>query len=231
MALPLLNETPSYELKIPSTGKKIKYRPYLVKEEKILLMANESKDREAILQAVVDTVQACTNNKVKVNDLTTFDLEFIFLKLRAKSVGENVTLYLPCAQDTCKQRNEVIVNLDDVQCPVNETDEKIIELTKNISVEMRYPNYTQIQSGNEDLAASIIGSCIQAIITDDEKILTDDEPAEEIQRFLESMTREQFNKISAWVRKLPQVEYTIEYDCSTCGEHNEIEIKGLDNFF
>jgi hypothetical protein len=231
MAIPLLNETPKYHLVIPSTGKKIKYRPYLVKEEKILMIANETKDRETILEAIVDTIQACTDNKIKVKDLTTFDLEFIFLKLRAKSVGENITLQLPCSVEECKTKNEAVVNLDDVQCPISNTMDRLIELNDSVTVEMKYPNYNQIENSEENVGTNVILSCISSIIIDEEKILAQDEPLEELQKFLESMTREQFNKISNWVLKLPQVEYTIKYSCTACGEHNEIEVKGLENFF
>jgi len=231
MTLPLLNDTPKYELKIPSTGKKVKYRPYLVKEEKILLMANESKDKQTILEAVVDTIRACTNNKINTKDLATFDLEYIFLKLRAKSVGENVTLYLPCSEKECKQRNEVLVNLDEVQCPVSEDTETIIKITDDISVEMKYPTFAQVGDDASDAGFNMIASCIKAILTNEEKILLEDESPKEVQSFLESMTRVQFDSISNWVQNLPQVEYTIEFDCTSCGEHNEIEVKGLENFF
>lgn len=231
MAIPLLNETPKYHLVIPSTGKKIKYRPYLVKEEKILMIANETKDRETILEAIVDTIQACTDNKINVKELTTFDLEFIFLKLRAKSVGENITLQLPCSIEECKTKNEVVVNLDDVQCPISNTMDRLIKLNDTVTVEMKYPNYNLIENEAESVGANVILSCISSIIMDEEKILVEDEPLEELQKFLESMTREQFNKISAWVLNLPQVEYTINYSCTACGEHNEIEVKGLENFF
>ena len=230
MALPLLNDTPKYTLTVPSTGKKLKYRPYLVKEEKVLLMANESNDKQAILEAVVDTIKACTDNKVQLKDLTTFDLEFIFLKLRAKSVGENVTLYLPCEE--CKHRNEVVVNLDDVKCPVVKTD-PLIQVNDTVWVEMRYPSYDLIEDSDsdEEVGYSIVSSCIRAVIADDEKFMVEDEEPAALRAFLDSMTREQFGKITEFVRKLPQVEYTIEYDCEGCGHHNEIEIKGMQNFF
>lgn len=230
MALPLLNDTPKYTLTVPSTGKKLKYRPYLVKEEKILLMANESNDKEAILEAVVETIKACTDNKVSLKDLTTFDLEYIFLKLRAKSVGEKVTLYLPCEE--CKHRNEVLVNLDDVQCPVVKTD-PMIQVNDTVWVEMRYPNYDLIENSDdaEEVGYNIVSSCIRAVIADDEKFLIDEEEPESLRAFLDSMTREQFGKITEFVRNMPQVEYNINYDCEGCNHHNEIEIKGMQNFF
>lgn len=230
MSLPLLNDTPKYELKIPSTGKKIKYRPYLVKEEKILLIANESKDPKLITDSIVDTIQACTDNKIKISELTTFDLEYLFIKIRAKSVGENVDMTMPCSE--CKQRNEVSINLDEVECPV-ENVENIIVIDKDISVEMQYPSYDKIENSEDETEAvfNIIATCIKAVYSKDERIDIEDEPKETVVAFLDSMTRTQFQKISDFIQTMPQVQHSIIFDCSSCDEHNEIEIKGLQNFF
>lgn len=229
MALPILNETPSYSMEIPSTGKKFKYRPYLVKEEKILLLANETKDREQIINAIADTISACTFGKVNVRDLTTFDLTYIFLKMRAKSVGETVTLQLPCGK--CETRNEYTMNLDHIECPVGDRS-LMIDITDDIKVEMKYPNYTftdieQEQEGTFHLMAN----CIKAVITEEDRIDVNDEPIESIRAFLESMTREQFGYLTSFIKGLPTVEYTIDFHCHNCNEHNEIALKGIDNFF
>src|SRR6056300_979503 len=116
MALPSLNDTPKYELKIPSTGKKIKFRPYLVKEEKILLIAAESKDKDQMLGAIIDTINSCVQGNLNVNDLTTFDLEYLFIQMRAKSVGENASLNIKC--QSCEEDNEYHMNLEDIRCNV-----------------------------------------------------------------------------------------------------------------
>jgi hypothetical protein len=231
--LPTLNESPRYSLTVPSTGKKVRYRPYLVKEEKVLLMASETKDANQIQDAIIDTIRACTDNKLAVRDLTSFDIEYLFIKLRAKSVGESITLYLPCSKEECKQRNEVVMNLDDVECPVDPKKNKVVKLSDTISVEMKYPGYDIVApaSSKEEHAFHIIGNCIRYVITEDEKIDVKDEPEDEVRRFLESMTREQFDKVTSFIRDIPQVEYTIEFDCSSCGEHNEVEVKGMQNFF
>lgn len=231
--LPTLNESPMYSLNIPSSGKKIRYRPYLVKEEKVLLMASETKDPNQIQDAIIDTIKACTDNKVAMRDLTSFDIEYLFIKLRAKSVGETITLYLPCQKEECKQRNEVTMNLDNVACPVDKKKNMVVELSDTISVEMKYPGYDIVAptDSKQEHAFHIIAQCIKCVITDEDRIDVADEPEEEVRRFLESMTREQFDKVTSFIREIPQVEYTIEYDCETCGEHNEVEVKGMQNFF
>lgn len=230
MALPLLNETPTYQLVVPSTGKKIKYRPYLVKEEKILLLANESKDEAQITNAITDTIVACTNNKVRIEELTTFDLEYLFIKIRAKSVGENVELVMPCS--SCKQSNEATVNLDEIQCPVVEVDH-LIEINESVSVEMKYPSYYDIEQNEDEteVVFNVISSCIKAVISKNERFDISDEPKETVIAFLDSMTSSQFAKIAEFVQSMPQIMHNIEFDCTNCGEHNSIEVKGMQNFF
>ena len=229
MALPTLNGSPKYTLTVPSTGKKVRYRPYLVKEEKVLLMASESKDPQQVLDAIIDTIKACTH-QLKMNDLTSFDIEYIFIKLRAKSVGEAVTLYLPCT--SCEQRTETSMNLDDVKCPVDEDRSMDIELNADVTVTMQYPSYKLKPSDTaEDAGFTMISQCIKSVTVADEVVTMADETDEEIKKFLESMTREQFDSISAWIRDLPQVEHTLKFVCENCSEKNEIEVKGLQNFF
>ncbi len=229
MALPILNETPSYTMEIPSTGKKFKYRPYLVKEEKILLMANETKDRGQIIEAIASTIDACSFGKVNVGQLTTFDLTYIFLKMRAKSVGETITMYLPCNE--CDQRNEYVMNLDEISCPVTDRN-NMIEITDDVTVEMKYPDYTMTDIEKEqDGAYALISNCIKAVVSGDDRIAIEDEPSESIRAFLESMTREQFGYLTGFIKGLPQVEHDIKFDCSSCGHSNEIELRGIDNFF
>ena len=232
MALPILNDVPKYELKVPSTGKKLKYRPYLVKEEKILLLANESNDPSEMMMAVTETIRACTNGKASVSSLTTFDLEYIFIKIRAKSVGEKITLNMPCT--ACDQKNETILDLDQIECPVGDVN-KLIEISEDITIEMKWPGFSE-EHGDDtddrtDIAFNIMASCISAVISNGERIGIEDETTESVKAFLESMTSSQFILLSDFVRAMPQVQHSIIFDCSSCGEHNEIEVKGMQNFF
>lgn len=230
MALPTLNETPKYELIVPSTGRKLKFRPYLVKEEKVLIMAAESRDGTQMLNAVMETIKACIEKNFDVDSLTTFDIEYIFLRLRSKSVGEVSTVNLSCS--SCNETNEHSINLEEIEC-TGANKEKFIELDDRITVEMKYPGYRHIDlNGSEnDMGFNILANSLSAVITEDERIDVEDETEENIRAFLESMTKEQFEKISSFLLGMPQVKHTVEFDCKKCGEHNTIELKGLQSFF
>lgn len=228
MALPKLNDTPKYELKIPSTGKRVKYRPYLVKEEKILLMASETKDNQQIMNAVIDTIHACVQGDLK--NLTTFDLEYIFVNLRAKSVGETSTIGIRC--ESCEHSNEAMIDLNQVEC-TKVGKNKVIQLDENVSVEMRYPSYeTMALDGDEtELGFEVLASCIEAVLTEEERIPLSEEPKESVKEFLESMSNQQFEKVSNFLLDMPVVKYDLKYDCEKCGHHNEVEVRGMQNFF
>lgn len=232
MALPKLNENPKYTLTIPSTGKKVKFRPYLVKEEKVLLIASESEDPNQMMDAILDTLNACVQEKVKMDDLTTFDIEYLFLKIRSKSVGETSTLNVNCTD--CKDPNEYVVNLEDIECSANKNVSNLIELDDRITVEMRYPSYKNIllqENNEEEMGFQIIANSLQAVITDEERFEIADEPPEDVRAFVESMTKEQFEKISMFLVDMPQVRHTVEFECKSCGKPNEIELKGIQSFF
>lgn len=230
MALPTLNETPKYELSLPSTGKKIKFRPYLVKEEKILMLAAETKDPNQIMDAIIDTVSACVSTKLDVSKLTTFDLEYLFIKLRAKSVGEKVSLSLKCK--SCEHDNEYEMDLDSIACD-SRPNNSIIELDDKVSVQMRYPSYVNLKEVEDEgeMGFNILASSLEAVYADDERIDMEDETEESIRRFLESMTREQFKKVSEFLMDIPKVSYDIDFDCTKCGEHTHIELRGIQDFF
>ena len=230
MALPLLNETAKYELKIPSSGKKLKYRPYLVKEEKILLMAAESKDINQISGAILDTVTACTDGKINKKELTTFDVEYIFLQLRAKSVGENISLNIKC--DECEHENEHVVNIDEIKCDVPKKS-NIIKISDTISVEMQYPSYDMLDFNDDPESAgfAILGKCIKAVLTEDERIEIADESEESIKNFIGSMTQNQFEKVSMFLQDMPAVKHDINFVCQSCGHTNDIHLQGMQSFF
>ena len=187
MALPIVNELPKYEVTIPSTGKKTRFRPYLVKEEKALMMAFETGDQQTGLDAVIDTIVSCVDEPIDRNRLTTFDVEYLLLKIRSKSVGESINLNVKCKE--CETPNEHNIIIDDINVS-NPKIDKIIKLTEDISIEMRYPSLNYVSSiSTEDLEKTesmfkVICNCIDAILTTEERISTKDETEEDIMKFL-----------------------------------------------
>ena len=215
MALPKLNETPKYSLTVPSTGKELRYRPYLVKEEKILLMASSSEDPKQIMNAVHDTIAACVEN-IDIRSLTTFDLEYIFIQLRSKSTGETSEILIKCPK--CESQQKTKVN-------------PVIKISDNVTVVMKYPSYQDIPSDTDDVGFTLIAASIKEVIHGDEKVDIDDEPIEAVIAFLESMTNDQFQLIAKFFEDAPSVKYDLELVCQSCGEISDIEIKGMQSFF
>ena len=239
MALPRINETLNFTLTIPSTGQIVKYRPYLVKEEKVLLQAFESRDQKTCLEAMCDTLNACLDqeSKVDVSRLATFDVEYMFTQMRAKSVGETSTIFIRCKTPDCKQSNEYVINLEGLSVHVDRQN-NIIPITDSIRVEMRYPSYDSLVSGEVDAAQtdlntalSLIAGSIAAVITDDERISSDSVSKEELQEFLTSMTANQLKLLTDFLEEMPALKHNAEFKCIKCGTDNELELKGLSDFF
>lgn len=235
MALPKLNDSPKYQLTIPSTQKSVRYRPYLVKEEKILLMAFESGDEKATLGAVLDTIESCVDEPIVRNKLTTFDVEYMFTQIRAKSVGEKTKVGVAC--EHCKFQNEVEIDLEQVTVTMPEKKSNIVKLNEEISIEMRYPSYNNLSDKNIQLDGStegaykLIAKCIEAIRTAEERITVDDEPEEALNEFLESMTSGQFMKLAEFLQTMPRTQYDMEFTCVECNEVNKKTLEGMQNFF
>ena len=232
MALPVLNETPKYTLTIPSTGKKVKFRPYLIKEEKVLLLASQNQDLGGIMGAVLDTIEACVTDPLDRRKLTTFDIEYMFLKIRSKSVGEIAEVGLKCQSDDCSATTKVGVNLEEIECRKGQRD-KVIQLDEKISVQMKYPSYSQIEFSDDEqeLGFQILASSIEAVMTDEERIDMEEEDPADVRRFLEQMNREQFDALSQFIEDMPQVKEDVNWVCETCGHNNHITLKGMSDFF
>jgi len=231
MALPII-ETPKYSVKIPSTGESVVYRPYLVKEEKVLMIAMESENQEQILRAVQDVIEACTFGKIDIKKLATFDLEYIFLKLRAKSVGEVSKIGLKCSN--CSTSNEYELNLDTLEVTAGDVNSKIM-LTDKVGIKMKYPSVADAQKigsleGVEAIMKTIIMS-IEMIFDEDNVYPAKDSSTQELQAFIDSLSSEQFKKIEVFFRNMPALKHDVKYTCESCGTVNEFEIKGLANFF
>lgn len=237
MALPKLNDMPMYPVVIPSTQQEVRIRPFVVKEEKILLMAMESQDPKQIASSILDTIVSCTENKIEAKSLTAYDVEYIFMQIRSKSVGETATVALAC--DKCEQRNDVKINIADIKINSNIPNNRIV-LTDKITIEMKPPSYMQIaqnekilgeNSNATDRLFGLIIEFMDAVLTEEERISISDIPYEEAIDFLESMTSDQFGKIREYMENQPMLKHDVEYDCEYCGNKNNIRLEGLQDFF
>ena len=236
MALPKLT-TPTYELEIPSTDEKIKYRPFLVKEEKILMMAMESKTSADITQAVKDIVSECTFNKVKIDDMPMFDVEYIFLNIRSKSVGEVSNLKLLCPDDK-KTYAEVAVNLNEVKVQVGDDHTNKIDLGNGMGIIMKYPTIDSFrESGIQDINASnmleVISACILQIYEEGGKKTYDpkDQTKKEVTDFIEQLTTGQFKEVQSFFDTMPKLKHTIKVKNPKTKKESEIILTGLNDFF
>jgi len=239
MSLPKLN-VPVYETILPSTEKVIKYRPFLVKEEKVLLTAMEDGKNDTIMNAVKEVLKNCIQSKIDLDKLPTFDLEFLFLRLRAKSVGEEVTIGLKpwgCPQNNgelCNKTTEVKVNLEEVKVIKDEKHTSKIMLDDNVGIKMRYPDISKINidTGNDmETGMKMIHQSIDMIFTSEETHERDTISETELNDFIDSLNTEQFAKIRTFFDTMPQLKHTAKYTCSTCGEEKETTITGLNSFF
>lgn len=236
MALPKLNDFPHYELVIPSTGKTIGYRPFLVKEQKVLLMALESQDEKQVLRAVTDTLKSCIVDPINIESLATFDIEYIFTQLRAKSVGENTSVNLKCSK--CDEYTEVSIKVDDIKINVHPGD-SLIQLTDQYTLKMRYPQYSGLllstESNDEKTLTNamfeMIIMCLDELRSDDDIIKFDDEVRTEIETFLESLTTAQFELVMNFVNNIPKLEHKVDFICTSCNHENSIVLQGLQDFF
>lgn len=235
MALPQLNSTPKYTMTIPSLKKEVRYRPYLVKEEKILMMAFESGDKTQTLNAVVDTIFSCLEDDVTLrpSSLTTFDVEYMFTQIRAKSVGEVAKIRIKCTH--CGEFNDAEVDLEDIEMKVEK--EPIIKLTDEVSLKMKYPSYKDLLSKDLEaqdqlkLGFEMITDCIESIMTEDTQHLVRDQSKSEMENFIESLTTDQFGKITAFLNNIPRMTKVHEFKCVKCGEDNTVKLEGMSDFF
>ena len=236
MALPKLN-VPTHELVIPSTDKKIKYRPFLVKEEKILLLAMESGENNDILQAVKTIVDECTFNKLKVGEMPMFDVEYIFLQIRSRSVGEVSTMRILC-QDDRKTYAKVDIDLNEVQVQVQDGHTNKIELDDEMGVIMKYPSIDSFADGGIDNITpsnmiDVVASCIEQIYdkTGEDVYEGKDSTKQEIIEFIEQMNTKQFADVQKFFDTMPKLQHTITVKNPKTKVESEVTLNGLADFF
>ena len=227
--------TPEYDMIVPSTGKPITYRPYLVKEEKILLIALESEDDTQIENAVVRLIEDCVKDDIDVNMLTMFDVEYIFISLRSKSVGEGIKLRTKC--ESCDQPNEVKVNLDDVEIiGKDNTEVQTVKLSDDLSVVMHWPYVinkltTKEKTNQVESIIAVVAKCIETIYYGEDTYAAKDSTSREVKEFVENLASDQFEKLGDVIASMPYVSYDMNYKCEHCEQENHVELKGLSDFF
>lgn len=238
MPLPKIS-TPTYELELPSTGQTIQYRPFLVKEEKLLLIALESEDTKQITTAIKTVIKNCIQTKnIKVESLPTFDIEFLFLNIRGKSVGEEIEVNLICPDDE-ETTATVTILLDDIKIQKNDEHNKKIKLDESLIMEMRYPSLEQFIKNNFDFASDntmeqsfdLVASCIDKIYNEEEVWSAGDVTKKELLEFLEQMNSSQFKEIEKFFETMPKLSHKVKVKNPNTGVESEVVLEGLSSFF
>ena len=240
MPLPKI-ATPSYELELPSTGKTISYRPFLVKEEKLLVIALESEDTKQITNAIKAVIRSCILTKgIKVETLPTFDIEYLFLNIRGKSVGEDLSVNLTCPDDNETQVS-VDVNLDDIKVEKSDDHTNQIKLDTNLMMELKYPSLNEFIKNNFDpndtsknpmeQSFDLVGSCIDKIYNEDEVWVAADCTKKEITDFLDSMNSNQFKEVENFFESMPKLSHTVKITNPNTKVESDIVLEGLASFF
>ena len=231
MALPVL-ASPEFMTEIPSTKQKIKFRPFLVKEEKILYMALEGNDEKEIQNAIVTILSNCIiDEDVDVLRLTTFDIEFLFLQLRGKSVGEKVELLMSHSEGKCEHKTQVEINLDDIKIVGEISDGKIM-LDDSIGVKMRYPYMHDVEKLSGDDTMSLFNSLAPLIeFVYDKENVYNDFSHDEMVTWLEQLSQSQFKVLTDFLSNMPKLSHEVKWKCSKCGETDSMVLEGLQSFF
>jgi len=238
MPLPKIN-TPIYELEIPSIKKKIRYRPFLVKEEKILIIAMESEDQKQITNAIKTVIGNCILSRgIKVETLATFDIEYLFLNIRGKSIGESVDILVTCPDDG-ETQVPVIVNLDEIEVKKDPEHKLDIDLDENLKMRMKYPllsefiknNFTMEDSIGIDESFKLVSSCIEQVYNEEESWSASDCSKKELDDFIEQLSSKQFKEIEKFFDTMPKLSHTIKVKNPETKVESEVVLEGLSSFF
>jgi len=237
MPLPKIS-TPSYHLTLPSTGKEIKYRPFLVREEKLLVLALESEDTKQITEAIKTVIKSCIETRgIKVETLPSFDIEYLFLNIRGKSVGEEIEVNIICPDDG-ETTVPFKINIDEIEVKKFDGHDKKIKVDDEVMIEMKYPSLDQFIKNNFDFstpdmdqAFDLISSCIDKIYTEDEVWSTSDVTKKEINEFLDQFNSLQFQKIETFFETMPKLSHKISVTNPKTKVESEVILEGLSSFF
>ena len=241
MPLPKIN-TPTYELTLPSNRKKVRYRPFLVREEKILVLALESEDQKQITDAIIQIIGDCLITKnVDVTKLPTFDIEYLFLNVRSKSVGESVEVNITCPDDG-KTKVETSINIDDIKVVKSKDHKLIVKLDEKYSMKLKYPSLDQFIENNFDFemaepnesvsaAMSMLSSCIDIIYDEEESWDASESTKEELDEFIDQLNTKQFQQVEEFFRTMPKLSHTLKVKNPQTGVESEVVLEGLASFF
>jgi secreted Zn-dependent insulinase-like peptidase len=238
MPLPKIS-TPYYDLELPSTGEKVEYRPFLVKEEKLLVLAMESQDQKQITKAIKEVIKSCTRADIKIESLPTFDIEYLFLNIRGKSVGEEIELKV-IAPDDGVTEVDVVISIDDIKVTKDENHERDIDLGSGLSLRLKYPSLEEFITDNFDLTDDgsnvertfdLIGSCIETIYNDEEAWSAADCTKKEIKDFVDQLNSKQFQDIEQFFTTMPKLSHTVKVKNPKTKKTSEVVLEGLSSFF
>jgi DNA-directed RNA polymerase subunit M/transcription elongation factor TFIIS len=237
-------DVPMYSVELPLTKKKVRYRPFLVKEEKLLMMAMEADDIKGVTTTIKQIANNCLLDEIDVDTLPVLDIEFLFLQLRARSVNEIVELSYKCNnivkddednEKTCNHLVKFDFNIFDIKPTFDEKHTNKIELSNELGIVMRYPTFESIETIEDEndvnKVFSILDTCIDYIYDKDNIYYAKDATKEELREFIESMTREQFDKVKNFFDTMPKLKKKVDFKCGKCGYSENIEVEGIQNFF
>ena len=231
MALPEI-ATPIYTLTVPSSKKRVKYRPFLVKEQKLLILALENDDQEQILDAITKTIQNCLHTKIKVEDMALFDIEYLFLQIRARSISEEIEMKVTCADDG-ETTVDVKFMVDDVKVNFPKGHTNVIKIDDDLTVEMKYPDldyFTKVNFiGEEPDAYELVAKCIKRVYVGEDDYTADS--VEESKKWVEGLTNAQFDKIQAFFETMPTLKHVLKVKNPKTKVANEVVLEGLSDFF
>lgn len=233
-----MNSTPVYTLTVPSSGKQMKFRPFLIKEEKTLLIAQQSEDPIVMVESLKEVIQSCIKDEVDVNELATFDLEYIFTQIRSKSVGEIIELMMLC--DTCtddKAVAKVSIDLTKIQVEKNPEHKSKIHLYQDVGIVMKYPTLDilkkmeSVNTNDLDEVFNIVVDCIDYIYNEEEVFHAKEQTKQELLDFLNNLSSEQFAEVQKFFETMPRLKQAIDYSCPVCNKEHHKVLEGLNSFF
>jgi hypothetical protein len=220
-----------YQAKIPSTGKTVRFRPFTVREEKSLIIAQESEDVDTISSAILDVLRDCLQDNVEPDTFSVFDIEYLMTQIRAKSVGEVVNLLMPCENDATHEKIPVRIDLSKIEVTFPENHNKTISLYEDVGVVMKYPTLEMLKLMEDADSFEIARLCTDYVYDAEEIYPAADETPSELREFFESLEQSQFAKVEDFFKTMPVYQHILDYKCQTCGHNHKRIIKGLSNFF